>query len=549
MFKSSDTSQYVPSKSQAVKPDVVSDVLPQDEMRMLLPSFLGFIDPSQSYLRSIVQLSGGRGACVPDPKAGAHALFRNIVIRDGSNTATLENIEDYNCMVSMTRPFQDQSTVEHKRQMAEGRQAVAVSGTSLYYGAKGDLTGTSSVAPNRTARTFLEPEVYLRPETGLFMQSKSLPIGVMQGLRLQIDMEEESRALQLISTAGTETSNTAVEGAIIRPDANITGYTRPALPTPNGYKTLLTNLPVSADQSQNPFEIGDRLYCAAEADHISTGEELGVISGFYLDTGKLGIEFTLQVAGGATTAAHTAATSVLFVKKSDRVAAGTYFNALAITDAANATLAAPSYTLKDVEFRAMTITPPDSYTESLMRQAASGKGFDLQILSVELHRVNQNNATGVSQIQIPTLAKMAKSIISQPLSISAYRDFTQSSFKGIPDFARDYQWQLGNELVPTRRVALSRYSQAGPKSEPLHLTELQKALINAEKDVRTLHRVEDNFAIARALNRYKQFTDLSDETVSLRVDYDAGASQKVFNNYIYKLVDISVEKGQVIVMS
>ena len=550
MFKSSDTSQYVPSKSQAVKPDVVSDVLPQDEMRMLLPSFLGFIDPSQSYLRSIVQLSGGRGACVPDPKAGAHALFRNIVIRDGSNTATLENVEDYNCMVSMTRPFQDQSTVEHKRQMAEGRQAVAVSGTSLYYGAKGDLTGTSSVSPNRTARTFLEPEVYLRPETGLFMQSKSIPIGVMQGLRLQIDMEEQSRALELISTDGTETSNSAVAGAIIRPDADITGFARPALPTANGHKTLLTSLPCSADQAENPFEIGDRLYCATETDHSGDGEELGVITGFYLDGGKLGIEFVLQVAGGATTAAHTAATSVLFVTKSDRVAAGTYFDANATTDTAKeGILTAPSYSLKDVEFRAMTITPPDSYTESLMRQAASGKGFDLQILSVELHRVNQNNSVGVSQIQIPTLAKMAKSIISQPLSISAYRDFTQSSFKGIPDFARDYQWQLGNELVPTRRVALSRYSQPGPKSEPLHLTELQKALINAEKDVRTLHRVEDNFAIARALNRYKQFTDLSDETVSLRVDYDAGASQKVFNNYIYKLVDISVEKGQVIVMS
>ena len=497
MFKSSDTSQYVPSKSQAVKPDVVSDVQPQDEVRMLLPSFLGFIDPSQSYLRSIVQLSGGRGACVPDPKAGAHALFRNIVIRDGSNTATLENIEDYNCMVSMTRPFQDQSTVEHKRQLAEGRQAVAVSGTSLYYGAKGDLTGTSSAAPNRNERTFLEPEVYLRPETGLFMQSKSIPIGVMQGLRLQIDMEEQSRALELISTDATETSNTVVQGTqvTLAADMTIGVYTRAA----------------AANQ---------------------------------------GIEFLLQVNTTATfpSILFAAATSILYVKKADRVSATAYFRASDANDTKTGLFVAPSYSLKDVEFRAMTITPPDSYTESLMRQAASGKGFDLQILSVELHRVNQNNTTGVSQIQIPTMARMAKSIISQPLSISAYRDFTRSSFKGIPDFARDYQWQLGNELVPTRRVPLSRYSQGG-QSEPLHLTELQKALINAEKDVRTLHRVEDNFAIARALNRYKQFTDLSDETVSLRVDYDAGASQKIFNNYIYKLVDISVEKGQVIVMS
>ena len=549
MFKATDSSTYIPSKSQAVKPDVVSNVEPQDEMRILLPSYLGFCDPSQSYLRAVVQLSGGRGACVPSPAGGCHSLFRNVIIRDGSNTATLENVEDYNCMVNMTRPFQEQSTIEHKRQLAEGKQSVAVSGKSLYYGAKGDLTGTSSAAPLRTARVFQEPEVYLRLETGLFKQSKSIPVAVMNGLRLQIDMEDASRALELISTDGTESSNTTVEGAVIRPDADIAGFTRPAVGTANGHQTLLTNLPVSADQSQNPFEIGDRLYCAAEADHISTGEELGVISGFYLDTGKLGIEFTLQVAGGATTNAHTAASSVLFVKKSDRVAAGTYFDALADTDTANASFSAPSYLLKNMEFRAMTITPPESYTSALMKQAMSGKGFEIQICSPELHRVNQNNATGISQIQIPSLAKMAKSILVQPLSVSSFRDFTTSSFTGHPDLARDYQFQMGNELVPTRRVPLSRYSQGLAKSEPLHLVELQKALINAYRDVRNLHNVSDHFAIGRALNRYGQFTDISDESISLRIDYDAGASQKLFNCYIFKLVDVSVEKGMVQVMS
>ncbi len=549
MFKATQSSVYIPSKGQAVKPDVVSDIIPTDEMRMLLPSFLGFIDPSQSFLRCEVLLSGARGACVPDPKGGVHSLFRNVVIRDGSNSTTIENIEDYNSMVCMTRPFQEQSSVEHKRQLTEGKQAVATSGKSLYYGAKGDLTGTSSASPNRTPRVFQQPEVYLRLETGLFKQNKSLPVAVMNGLRLQIDMEDPSRALELISTDGTESSNTAVEGAVIRPNADITGYTRPALPTANGYQTLLTDLAVSADQSENPFEIGDRLYCAAQADHISTGEELGVISGFYLDTGKLGIEFTLQVAGGATTNAHTASSSVLFVKKSDRVASGTYFDADATTDTKNATLDAPSYTLKDMEFRAMSITPPSSYTDSLMKQALSGKGFEIQICSPELHRVNQNNATGISQIQIPSLAKMAKSILVQPLSVSSFRDFTTSSFTGLPDLARDYQFQIGNELVPTRRVPLSRYSQGGAKSEPLHLVELQKSLINAYRDVRNLHNVPEHFAIGRALNRYGQFTDISDETISLRIDYDSGASQKLFNCYVFKLVDVSVEKGMVQVMS
>lgn len=553
MFKSTESSQYIPSKSQAVKPDVVSDILPQDEMRMLLPSFLGFIDPSQSYLRSTIKLSGGRGACVPDPKAGAHALFRNVILRDGSNTATLENVEDYNSMVCMTRPFQEQSTIEHKRQMMEGRQSVATSTKSLYYGAKGDLTGTSSGSPNRTLRTFHEPEVYLRLETGLFSQSKSLPIAVMNGIRLQIDMEEQSRALQLISTSGTELTNTTVEGAVIRPSANFVIDVFKRSGGANEYFSFVTDLDITdlTAQSENPFEIHDRLYVAPQADHASAELQLGVITGFFESAGKLGIEFLTQTNVGVSHPAvlYTAASSVLYVKKSDRVAVGTYFQASDAADVKTGVLTAPSYTMKDMEYRAMTITPPESYTSSLMSQAMSGKGFELQITSPELHRVNQTNATGVSQLQIPSLAKMSKSIIVQPLSITAYRDFTQSSFKGIPDFARDYQWQLGNELVPTRRVPLSRYSQGLDRSEALHLVELQKSLINSEKDVRNLHNVADHFAIGRALNRYKQFTDLSDETVSLRIDYDAGAQQKIFNCYIFKLVDISVEKGIVQVMS
>jgi len=180
----------------------------------------------------------------------------------------------------------------------------------------------------------------------------------------------------------------------------------------------------------------------------------------------------------------------------------------------------------------------------------SGKGFEIQICSPELHRVNQNNTgAGITQIQIPSLAKMAKSILIQPLSISSFRDFTTSSFTGIPDKGKDYQFQVGNELIPSRRVPLSRYSQGEARSEPLHLTELQKSLINAYRDVRNLHNVADHFAIGRALNRYGQFTDISDETISCRIDYDSGATQKLFNCYIFKLVDVSVEKGMVQVMS
>lgn len=50
MFKVDGSSAYVPSKSVAIKPDVVSDVIGEDQIRFHLPSYLGFIDVNQTYI-------------------------------------------------------------------------------------------------------------------------------------------------------------------------------------------------------------------------------------------------------------------------------------------------------------------------------------------------------------------------------------------------------------------------------------------------------------------------------------------------------------------
>jgi hypothetical protein len=45
-----------------------------------------------------------------------------------------------------------------------------------------------------------------------------------------------------------------------------------------------------------------------------------------------------------------------------------------------------------------------------------------------------------------------------------------------------------------------------------------------------------------------QITDLSDDSVALRVEYGAGAQQKTFNNFIFKLSRVMVKQGTVMVM-
>ena len=204
MFKPQGSSTYVASKSQSVKPDVVSDVQALDQIRILIPSFVDFLNPKETYLRAELQMINARGVIVPDKKGGIHSLFRNVILRDGGNTATLESLEDYNAQCCMTSPFTAQSSLQHKRELFEGVQADANnSGESLYYSAPQSLAGANDVATAiGTPREAKKIEIYTQVKAGLFSNG-IIPNALMGGMRIQIETEAPNRALTLPCIGGS----------------------------------------------------------------------------------------------------------------------------------------------------------------------------------------------------------------------------------------------------------------------------------------------------------------------------------------------------------
>ena len=553
MFRAEPQSQYIPCKSQSIKPEVISDVSAGDLVRIHLPSFLNFVDPQNSYFKCDVQMTGGRGSIVPDPDAGGlHALFRNVLLRSGDG-ATLEQIEDYNVLQASIKPFTSQSTLKHKQSLFEGQQSIPTTANSLYYAAQDAITG-SSAATTGTVRARNTPEVYVKLQTGLFTGSQIIPMNILGGMRIQIDLEDAERALRLIQLDGCFKATGTAYGAAITmaADKAIGDDDRTGVVGENtNYFTVKTNIDVAGPR-ENPFVINDLLYVSATS--VGTDEEqLGLIVGFFADAGKIGVAYVPQRnAGSALTILHPAASSVLYVKPNDRTQA--HASLLGKTDigavgTGTTVLAAPSYTLSGIEFLSETVTPPAQYSAGMTKKAASAGGVSMDILTSELSRFNQISAEGVTQINIPTLAKRAKSILCVPLLQANFRNIEARSLSGVADQAVNYQFQFGNELVPNRRVALSRYSQSTSRPEPLHLTEVQKTLINIGQPVFSLQNVEDHFMIGRAFSRYGQIANLADETISLRVEYGAAAKTKVFHNYIMKLARITIASGVVRVES
>lgn len=626
MFKNdAEQNAYVPSKSMAIKPDVVSNVIPSDQSRALLPSYLGFIDPRETYVKfnlSMAPNGGGRsvGMIRPQKEAGAHALFRNVLIRDGTNSTTLESYEDYNAHVAMKQPYTAQDSITHKQELFEGVMSDANLGGdtgNLYYAGSEALesadyaTGgarNGALGGRNAPGKVLTPQLQFRLDTGLLRGNQVIPVAALQGLRTQLDMENTLRACETATgELGTlEATGGSAGGYVLNATSTKQDTTLGASASQNDARNAGTNYTQSffsvqvkvdcADAASptanrnNPFDIGDKLFIRAHigrvinattidlANQADTESELGVITGFYVSSDtpyNLGIYYTPQRAPGASfgnfpagidggSAKFYVEDDVIFFKPSNRVLPQS--NVLVSTDDGNVAVGAgsgnfvaPEYHLENLEYICLSVQPPEAYVSGLLKAASSERGISMDIQTTTTQRFNQSTAAGLTSNLIPCSQKRVKSVFIQPLAVNDFRDLTKRSLSGIPDQARSYQFVYGNELIPTKNVPLSRYSAIVPAiganqdeveqnyTEAIHLAQLEAALVNSGNMPRSLHQVSKNFVIGRAFSKYNQVADLSEQSLSARIDYENTAtSLKIFNNYIEHLRRISITAGGVV---
>jgi len=572
MFKSSPSGMYIPSISQAVRPDVVSDVVNEDQIRLLVPSFVNYIDPKETYLSFTLQM-GGVGRVQPDKHAGSHALFRNLLIRNGSNSTTIVNEEDYNASVAMLNPFTEQSSVESKHNLFEGvvenDNITSDDPSNLYYGTPLSLNGSSagnavgdiSVNGSNMERKKVAIQMRLRTK---FLGDKILPVGAMGGLRFQIDTENPLRALQYLTADREGVGEAGQSVGVAVPAGQLAtdwgaGDQQRANSTNLGAYNVELALNTNDNQRNNPFDIGDFLYVVKSAGaQLGDGELLGVITGFYINGTALGVEYVPQraPATGLTNTYVIGDAPLVYVKPSERAVAhsGVFTKADGVAGAVGTgSVEGVSYTISDLEMKCLKVEPPEQYNDAIMRNAMSEGGLQMDYDTYTLYRHNQSNKVGLTTALIPAQQTRALSCLSQPLNQGKTRDLSVSSLVATPDDARNYQFVFGTHLIPSRVVPLERYSQAltsnDRKSEAIHISELQKAILNINEPVRNLHEIARHFAIGRGFSRYGQVFNLKDQSLSLRVDYNSTATQeKLFNNFIFHKRRLIINKDGVSVI-
>ena len=562
MFQAQSENQYIPSKSVAIKPEVTSAVGPGEEIRINIPSFVGFMDPSLTYFKAEVQFKNVRSQVVPDPKAGGvHSLFRQIILRDGGNQTTLELCEDYNAFKSLMQNYISSPSVTNKNELFEGVQDVVGNNhtdKTLFYAQHEVAVAGTGTAPDTTSRTAHKVMVQAGLNCGLFKQGNIIPVSAMNGMRITIQTDDFLRSCVQLSKLGekgdsgtnpiklttTDKANgselrTTAEGPIAGNGSATTGY------------IALTDI----DHVNNPFAVGDVLYIADNDGAFTNEEVLGNVLGFFRSGDKLGINYLpLRNHGVGLDHDHAfgGAGSLIYYKVNDREVAQSFYTLADIDgNVKSGSIGAPSYELSEIEMICQSVQPPPAYVEGLLRASASSTGVSFDFMAYELHRHNVVNS-GLVQAQIPTLQKRAKALFTQPLltATASARSINSHSLSGVTDQARTYEYIHGTKHMPSRLVELNRYSQtvtAGTglrRAEAIHMTELQKAIVNVGERVLSLQKIADNFTLARSLSKYGQVKDLSQDTLSVRIDY-TGTAQKILNNYVVGLRRVTISSAGV----
>ena len=558
MFRATSQNQYLPSKSVAIKPDVVSDVVGADQIRFHIPSFLGFIDPNQTYIKFNLKIENARGFLVPDKNCGGHALFRNVSYRDGSNSTELELNEDYNANYALMSNYTKQNSVSHKRELFNGvvnKLGDDLTDPILYY-ASPAVAGGTTTAPTGLSKTALTPKLQFQLNSGIWKQGKTLPLSAMNGLRMTIDTEEVDRALMYLNDESRFSflrQSASADNRILTAAAvgGAKTATNDAAGDSRGADADLSTTIYQIETAHTlrkflPFDVDDLLYIADAADGANE-ERLGTIVGFSVSNGTCAVSYVPDRNTGQGLGIAHAQGSRLYIKMSDRQVAHQVVGVADVgVNTKSHAILAPTYRMSNIEMVCQQISPPAAFVERLLKASGTEQGVQLDITTYELYRHNQNNVQGLQQMVIPSKMTRAKSLFSQPLAVDRFRDLGNSSFQGLPDSARNYEWIYGTSHYPARLVPLSRYSQTIPRVEALHSSELHKAILNVGEKVLSLQRIPNHFALARALTKYGQIMNVSDQTLSLRVDYDSTANTtKIFNNYVYGLRRIVINKDGV----
>ena len=512
--------------------DVIEIFIPPEDVPIL--------NPKETYLKGIVQLSGN---CLahPDPRAGVHSLIREVQIYDGQNQQLLEQLENYNVWTAQSMHYNKTPGLNNLRALMEGQDKVE--GTfvsSLYWD-----------APIGGAITY-KPVEFCIPlhMSGILSGDKVFPCILTNGLRVRITLDDSVRSLTCLSQIGVATEKATAPNttqAVAEPTATQLGklvHSTAGLGADGSFFELKTPIAAGAltaiELEEDPAAVtAPNSAATSQTLSFRQGMQVGVIT----DAGAL---LTLGEITSITEAAgvYSCNFASITIAAGDVAAAGKKVCVFGGNFSAD-------YEVRNIDMVCSVVQASQQDLNAMVSKVNSGS-VKLDYASFNIYRDNLNARVNRPNIDFNTTEHRAMSIVSFPMDTQ--NDLLVSNFRPVRDGMTSYQYNIANRLTPNRRVDTTRVGslQDGYGWNAVHQHELEKALSRWKTAPRYLAWNKEAFGVGRQLAKVGHSFNANDQDVRLNIEYSTAPAdntqEKLLNTWVYHIRTLVISPGSVAVM-
>ena len=551
---------------------------PGQKCEFHLPAGVGFFQPKESYLNLTCQIQkslvGDPTRLQLDGETGLQVLCRDVrIYSGGAGRQLLEEYQNYNTLVALKYDYETNDTLKAKRGLTEGGTVFSAetrSTTGMPQGQHQNLTQNPYFKPLPKSASFssawdnssfLEVKGLIPLQTGIFQNDKIFPIGMTEGLVVEVIFEDARRVFRTLD----QTSKSRHLAA------------NPFFHSVNG-SNLLPDEPKANNASKFQEFYVRRDNCQGWSGDISAfpfvvGEEVRFINA------STGVD-NPSIADGATTCKiarieyEAGTTNAIKVRLDGEYRPTAVLNQEHVLYSRAVIAAAtysPTYKISNAEFVLQQVTMPAGYTSKLASMMKSGGAMNYDFTSATNYKISQLASERVANLRLPLTQSRAKSILCIPTDASAsgtkellqatgtyVTDYDLESsagtrawnanhsqrtgLVGCADQITSYQLFYDGALNPSRKVSCAKIStKKSVDQQPL--IELEKALVMGGIKPFSMMKFRENFCIGRPLSLQNGVYDARGKDFALQVEYQettAPAINKLWNCWCIHLRRIAI---------
>ena len=536
---------------------------PGQKCEFHLPAGVGFFQPKQSYLNLTCQILkstvGDPTRLQLDAETGLQVLVKDVrIYSGGSGRILLEEYQNYNTLVALKYDYETNDTLKAKRALTEGATVWSSDSRSTtgmpqtqqnnlvqnpYYKPLPPQTGAATAAFDNAS--YLEVKGLLPLQTGIFQNDKIFPIGMTEGLVVEIVFEDARRVFRTLDQTNRfrhlqgNPFFHSVNGSNSQPD-------EPAANNASKFQNFFIRRDNcqgwSSDISAFPFVVGEevRFFNAStgvDNPSIADGILAPKISEISYVAGETNA-IKVKLSGSYRPTAVLDQSHVL------------YSRAIIAADSYN-----PTYKISNAEFVLQKVEMPAGYTSKLATMMKSGGAMNYDFTSATNYKVSQLRGERVANLRLPLNESRAKAVLCIPTDASAsgtkqllsaqttyITDFDlqtssasrawnanhtqRTGLTGVSDQITSYQLFYDGALNPSRKVSCAKISSK-KSIDQQPLIELEKALVMSGIKPFSMLKFRENFCIGRPLSLQSGVYDARGKDFALQCEYQEATAPSV----------------------